>query len=230
MFNSALHCQCQKLCLSFWSLRKFQESIKWHYQNLHSYYITISYVSYGLFHDTVNKVHYIVICDRMMVNSGLERIWKEAVAATFILLLWHMDELSKTMKNLNQPVSLWAKIWTHDFSYLQQECCPLYSNCGDNGTNNWELVRCSSSYFKVEFWACVLLMYWIYLLPSTQQTIGCNGFTMTCFDSHESSSGYVQNLLVLTLLLLTVLEVVGRYEVVAILSVCRMWNLSDNEY
>jgi hypothetical protein len=42
-------------------------------------------------------------------------------------------------------------------------------------------------------------------------------FTTTCFDSHESSSGYVQNLLVLVLLLLRVLEVVGRYEVVAIL-------------
>jgi hypothetical protein len=53
-----------------------------------------------------------------------------------------------------------------------------------------------------------ILMYWIYLLPSTQQTIGYNGFT-TCFDSHESSSGYVQNLSVLAVLLLTVLEVVG---------------------
>jgi hypothetical protein len=44
-------------------------------------------------------------------------------------------------------------------------------------------------------------------------------FTTTCFDSHDSSSGYVQNLLVLALLLLTVLEVVGRCEVVAILTV-----------
>jgi hypothetical protein len=43
-------------------------------------------------------------------------------------------------------------------------------------------------------------------------------FTTTCFDSNESSSGYVQNLLVLALLLLTILEVVGRYEVVAILT------------
>jgi hypothetical protein len=60
-------------------------------------------------------------------------------------------------------------------------------------------------------------VYWIYLLPSTQQTIGCNGFTTTCFDSHESSSGYVQNLLIWGVLLLTVLEVVGRYEVVVIL-------------
>jgi hypothetical protein len=48
------------------------------------------------------------------------------------------------------------------------------------------------------------LMYWIYLLPSTQQTVCYNGFTMTCFDSHESSSGYVQNLLVLAVLLLKV--------------------------
>jgi hypothetical protein len=40
----------------------------------------------------------------------------------------------------------------------------------------------------------------------------------TCFDSQESSSGYVQKLLVLVLLLLTVLEVVGQYEVVAILT------------
>jgi hypothetical protein len=55
------------------------------------------------------------------------------------------------------------------------------------------------------------VMYWIYLLPSTQQTIRCNGF-MTCFDSHESSSGYVQNLLVWAVLLLTALEVVGQYE------------------
>jgi hypothetical protein len=63
-----------------------------------------------------------------------------------------------------------------------------------------------------------ILMYWIYLLPSTQQTFGYNGFITTCFDSHESSSGYVQNLSVLALLLLTVLEVVGRYEVVAVLT------------
>jgi hypothetical protein len=48
-----------------------------------------------------------------------------------------------------------------------------------------------------------ILMYWIYLIPSTQQTIGYNGF-ITCFDSHESSSGYVQNLSVLAVLLLTV--------------------------
>jgi len=32
--------------------------------------------------------------------------------------IW-MDELRKSMKNLNQIVSLWAKIWTHDLSYLQ---------------------------------------------------------------------------------------------------------------
>jgi hypothetical protein len=63
-----------------------------------------------------------------------------------------------------------------------------------------------------------MVMYWIYLLPSTQRTIGYNGFTTTCFDSHESSSGYVHNLLVLSVLLLTVLEVVGRYEVVAVLT------------
>jgi hypothetical protein len=63
-----------------------------------------------------------------------------------------------------------------------------------------------------------MLMYCIYLLPSTQQTIGYNGFTTTCFDSHESSSGYDQNLLVLAVLSLTVLEVVGRYEVVAVLT------------
>jgi hypothetical protein len=49
-----------------------------------------------------------------------------------------------------------------------------------------------------------ILMYWTYLLPSTQQTIGYNGFTTTCFDSYKSSSGYVQNLLVLAVLLLTV--------------------------
>jgi hypothetical protein len=47
------------------------------------------------------------------------------------------------------------------------------------------------------------------------QTIGCNGFTTTCFVSHESSSGYVQNLLVWAVLLLTVLGVVGQCEVVA---------------
>jgi hypothetical protein len=62
------------------------------------------------------------------------------------------------------------------------------------------------------------LMYWIDLLPSTQQTISYNGFTTTYFNSHELSSGYVQNLLVLAVLLLTVLEVVGRYEVVAVLT------------
>jgi hypothetical protein len=61
-------------------------------------------------------------------------------------------------------------------------------------------------------------MYWICLLPSTQKTIGYNGFTTTCFDTHKSSSGSVQNLSVLAVLLLTVLEVVGRYEVVAVLT------------
>jgi hypothetical protein len=76
--------------------------------------------------------------------------------------------------------------------------------------------ECPKTLYRVEL---ILLMYWIYLLPSTQQTIGCNGFfTTTCFDSHESSPGYVQNLLVLALLLLTFLEVVDRYEVVAILT------------
>jgi hypothetical protein len=44
-------------------------------------------------------------------------------------------------------------------------------------------------------------IYWIYLLLSTQQTIGYNGFTTTCFDLHELSSGYVQKLLVLAVLL-----------------------------
>jgi hypothetical protein len=63
-----------------------------------------------------------------------------------------------------------------------------------------------------------LITYWIYLLPSTQQTVGYNSFTTTCFDSHESPSGFVQNLLALAVLLLTVLEVVGRYEVVAVLT------------
>jgi hypothetical protein len=77
-------------------------------------------------------------------------------------------------------------------------------------------------YFNFERFHSVvfILMYWIYLLPSPQQTIGYNGFTTTCFDSHESSS-YVQNLLVLAVLLLTVLEVAGRYEVVAVLTLIR---------
>jgi hypothetical protein len=46
-------------------------------------------------------------------------------------------------------------------------------------------------------------LYWIYLLPSTQQTIGCNGFT-TCFDSHES--GYVQNLLITWKVIVSVVD------------------------
>jgi hypothetical protein len=54
------------------------------------------------------------------------------------------------------------------------------------------------------------------LFITVNTTIGYNGFT-TCFDSHESSSGYVQNLSVLALLLLKflVMEVAGRCEVVA---------------
>jgi hypothetical protein len=44
--------------------------------------------------------------------------------------------------------------------------------------------------FYIEFWACpsgcVLLMYWIYLLPSTQQTIGCNGFLQRHVSTHTS--------------------------------------------
>jgi hypothetical protein len=35
------------------------------------------------------------------------------------------------------------------------------------------------------------LMYWIYLLPSTQQTIGYNDFIMTCFNSHERELKHV---------------------------------------
>jgi hypothetical protein len=88
----------------------------------------------------------------------------------------------------------------------------------DAAVNTFKPKSCSSYCAQIH-----LLWYWIYLLPSTQQTIGCNGFfTTTCFDSHESSSGYVQNLLVLSLLLLTVLEVVGRYEVVAVLTLIWM--------
>jgi hypothetical protein len=59
---------------------------------------------------------------------------------------------------------------------------------------------------RAEHFPCnkAILMYWIYLLPpANKQTIGYNGFT-TCFDSHASSSGYVQNLSVLAVLLLTV--------------------------
>lgn len=44
---------------------KFQESIKWHYQSVHSYYITMFYFLNGLFHDAVNRVDYTVIYDRM---------------------------------------------------------------------------------------------------------------------------------------------------------------------
>jgi hypothetical protein len=99
-----------------------------------------------------------------------------------------------------------------------------------------------------------VLMYWIYLLPSTQQTTGYNGFT-TCFDSRESSSGYVQNLSVLAVLLLTVSCSGGCWSVCSgglmnimtchittstasvndqqqkrlSLNVCRMWNLRDTE-
>jgi hypothetical protein len=60
-------------------------------------------------------------------------------------------------------------------------------------------------------------MYWIYLLPSTQQTIGCNGF----YDMFRLTRVIVRlcsEPLVLVLLLLTVLEVVGRHEVVAVLT------------
>jgi hypothetical protein len=82
----------------------------------------------------------------------------------------------------------------------------------------------------VKFWACpsrcVLLMYWIYLFHQHNKQLVVMVFT-TCFDSHESSSGYVQNLLVLALLLLTVPYVVGRYEVVAILTLTwmKLWDL-----
>jgi hypothetical protein len=59
--------------------------------------------------------------------------------------------------------------------------------------------------------------------------LGVMVFTTTCFDSHKSSSGYVQNLLVWAVLLLTVLEVIGRYEVVAVLTLIRkkFWRSSD---
>jgi hypothetical protein len=59
-------------------------------------------------------------------------------------------------------------------------------------------------------------MYWIYLLPSTQQTIGCNGFYNDMFCLTRVIVRLFSEPLVLALLLLTVLEVVGRYEVVAI--------------
>jgi hypothetical protein len=35
------------------------------------------------------------------------------------------------------------------------------------------------------------LMYWIYLLPPTQQTVGSNGFTTTCFDSPDGHVGKI---------------------------------------
>jgi hypothetical protein len=63
-----------------------------------------------------------------------------------------------------------------------------------------------------------ILMYWIYLLPSTQQTIGYNGFT-TCFDSHESSSGYVQNQL------FVVLTVINKSNTLTVISFCQHYFL-----
>jgi hypothetical protein len=68
--------------------------------------------------------------------------------------------------------------------------------------NTWKF-KCSFNFERVHP-VVFILMYWIYLLPSTQQTFGYNGFTRTCFDSHELSSGYVQNPSVLAVLLLTV--------------------------
>jgi hypothetical protein len=58
-----------------------------------------------------------------------------------------------------------------------------------------------------------ILTHWIYLLPSTQQTVGYYGFTTTYFDSHELSSGYIQNLSVLAVLLFTVSSSGGCWSV-----------------
>jgi hypothetical protein len=69
-------------------------------------------------------------------------------------------------------------------------------------TANMHFDHITPSSFQNE--KCFIQMYWIYLLPSKQQTTGYNGFITTCFDSHESSSGYVKNLSVLAVLLLTV--------------------------
>jgi hypothetical protein len=61
-------------------------------------------------------------------------------------------------------------------------------------------------------------MYWIYLLLSTQQTIGCNGFYNDMFRLTRVIVRLCSKPLLLVLLLLTVLELVGRYEVVAVLT------------
>jgi hypothetical protein len=56
-------------------------------------------------------------------------------------------------------------------------------------------------------------------IPSTQQTIGCNGFLQRHVSTHTSRRQVMfRTFWFLSLLLLTVLEVVGQYEVVAILT------------
>jgi hypothetical protein len=61
-------------------------------------------------------------------------------------------------------------------------------------THRYEIISLHPCTVKRSVSVNVHGLNWIYLLPSTQQTIGYNVFITTCFDSHESSSGYVQNL------------------------------------
>jgi hypothetical protein len=74
------------------------------------------------------------------------------------------------------------------------------------------LVVAQTTYFKST------TLYWIYLLLSTQQTIGCNGFYNDKFRLTRVIVRLCSEPFGFVLLLLTVLEVVGRYEVVAVLS------------
>jgi hypothetical protein len=125
------------------------------------------------------RKHFLQIC-----------VWKGTVHLQKVL-----DMMSTSIYTGLNPFNFIRKhflqICLWDVSYVSSYCSLYLIKGAWAITIHWQLNLCT-------------VMYWIYLLPSTQQIIGYNGFTTTCFDSHESSSGYVKNLLVLAVLLLTV--------------------------
>jgi hypothetical protein len=80
------------------------------------------------------------------------------------------------------------------------------------GSKKWKCIKAEEIYqqslicmYKLKFvcqHATLIIQYVLDLFITVNTTIGYNGFITTCFDSHESSSGYIQNLSVLAVSLL----------------------------
>ena len=69
---------------------------------MHSYYITIFYLSYHLFHDAVNRVDYTVICDRMTgeywIGKDMERSSCSHIYFTILTHGWNTEDMETKKK------------------------------------------------------------------------------------------------------------------------------------